>query len=449
MFRELTSWGTHQLVTNLFNELCKFMSFKFKTNLKCIALLSSSVLSKKDAVRYLLKLRKLNTLDCNLSLVRENKDSLLKLIISQNNINNPDTHPIGSDLSIELIASGTQKTLNIKQLDPVEEMINDNNNIDNNLSSPDETIKYIESFEYFAKYTLKLSSNKITPNINGTILHGTTDNKSWIRVRLREQTQKSEMNSIIEQICKEHPHLLELSGIAQFSKTIYEFYYKDSHASHCLLFFQNQIHVESIIFYSNLKILKSISYSKLLTLSSILKFYYCYNYKNLDFSLITVNDLMNLQRTYLYAIVFMYKDNMDTSKGNKLNTAMSCLSGNMPSLNIRSKSRNLEPLTDYERMLLGPKIMKYIDDNKNRKLLGPKIMKNLDDKKHINKKILSKKLKKIKPPLDLRSTSMSLFSLEYGMKHKVYKVCSDRDSKMFSKPGLIGGHNQHEVILYK
>ena len=140
---------------------------------------------------------------------------------------------------------------------------------------------------------------------------------------------------------------------------------------------------------------------------------------------------------------------MDTSKGNKLNTAMSCLSGNMPSLNIRSKSRNLEPLTDYERMLLGPKIMKYIDDNKNRKLLGPKIMKNLDDKKHINKKILSKKLKKIKPPLDLRSTSMSLFSLEYGMKHKVYKVCSDRDSKMFSKPGLIGGHNQHEVILYK
>ena len=55
---------------------------------------------------------------------------------------------------------------------------------------------------------------------------------------------------------------------------------------------------------------------------------------------------------------------MDTSKGHKLNTAISCLSGNMPAFNIRAKSGILEALSNYEKCLLGPEIMKYIEDNK-------------------------------------------------------------------------------------
>lgn len=435
MFGELTSLGNHKLASNIFKELCKIMSFRFKCNLKYIALLLSGALSKRDAIRYLLKLRKLNTLDSNMDLVKEEKKSLCKLIISQNNINNPDTHPIGSDLSIELNASGTQKTLNIKQLDPIDDI----NSASNNSS---EINTHTTSFEYFANHTLKLPSKKITPNINGTMLHGKTDNKSWIRIRLKKQERISDINNIIKQICKNHPPILKLKGIAQFNKYIYEFYYTDNNVFHCLLFFQNQQYVESIIFYSNLKRLKFISESKLLALSGIIKFYYCYNHKNLDFSLNNANDLMNLQRIYLYALVFMYKDNMDTSKGHKLNTALSCLSGNMPALNIKAKSGILEALSEYEKCLLGPEIMEYIEHNK----INVGLNKD-KDKGTMDKNELIKLLKKNN--LDLRSTSMSIYSLQYGMRHKIYKVSTDRDSKMFSKPGLIGGYNQHEVVLYK
>ena len=431
------------------------MCFKFKSNLKYIAILLSN-LSKKDAICLLLKLKKINELDSNSVLVNEKRENFLKLILSQNNINNPDTHPIGLDLSIELYATAAQNVLNIKQLDTVQKSTNSGANI-NTLSSTTNTISnhfvssnmnedkyYKENFEEFAKHILKLPSNKIMPNINGTILHATTDDKSWVRVRLTEQAYKSTnkcygksdsnmvMNRIIEQIYKDHPPLLKLCGVAQFSEYIYEFYYTDKHVVQCLLFYQNQKHVENIIFYSNLRKLKEKSNSKLLTLSSILKFYYCYNYTHLDFSLSTAYDLKNLQRMYLYAILFMYKDNMNTSTGDKLNTPMSCLSGNSPSYNIQCKSRNLEPLTEYEIMLLGPHIMKHINA-----------------KKGISKKRLNVELKKKQPSLDLRSTSMSFNSLRYGMKHKTYVVSNDRDSKMFSKQGFIGGHNQHEVILYK
>ena len=96
---------------------------------------------------------------------------------------------------------------------------------------------------------------------------------------------------------------------------------------------------------------------------------------------------------------------MSTSSGDKLNTPMSCLSGSSPSHNIQSKSRNLEPLTEYEKMLLGPQIMEHIEANKG-----------------IKKEILSPLLQNFNPPLDLRSTSMSFHSLEYGMRHKIYKV---------------------------
>ena len=435
MFGELTSLGNHKLVANIFKELCEIMSFRFKCNLKYIALLTVGVLSKTDAIRYLLKLRKLNTLDSNMDLVKEEKDNIWKLIISQNNINNPDTHPIGSDLSIDLNASGTQKTLNIKQLDPLDEIILTSNN-------SNETNTHTYSFEYFAKHTLKLPSKKITPNINPTMLHGKTGNKSWVRIRLKRQERISDINNIIDQIYQNHPPMLKLKGIAQFNKFVYEFYYTDNNVFHCLLFFQNQPYVENIIFYSNLKRLKFISDSKLLTLSGIVKFYYCYNYKNLDFSLNTANDLMNLQRTYLYALIFMYKDNMDTSKGHKLNTAISCLSGNMPAFNIRAKSGILEALSNYEKCLLGPEIMKYIEDNKI-----PTESNKDKDEGSMNKLELIKLLKKY--DIDLRSTSMSIYSLQYGMRHKIYKVSTDRDSKMFSKPGLIGGYNQHEVVLHK
>ena len=178
MFKELTSLGSHSLMANIFHELCILMSHKYKINLKSISLLSS-VLSKEDATIFLLKLRKLNKLDPACRLVTEKRENIEKLIFSQNNIDNADTHPIGSDLSIDLYANAAQNVLNIKHLNPVQQLLKKNDN-SNGMKSygNDEKNIYLANFKDFVNNILQMSSDKVVPNINATILHSITNNKS-------------------------------------------------------------------------------------------------------------------------------------------------------------------------------------------------------------------------------------------------------------------------------
>jgi hypothetical protein len=176
------------------------------------------------------------------------RDTLKRIILTQNQLLNLDAHPIGIELSNYFNSTNAQTILNVKHLSVS-----------------------MKSVEY------------ITPSLNSVILHQQTDNKTWFRLRCRD------VNAVVAHLkCLKfnseyiilNDEILEVvyttdnrSGLA--TERMYYDIYKNT--------FDADPNVLEIIFYSNCRCLIDIETQNYnLIYSNIFKFYYCHRFNKLD-----------------------------------------------------------------------------------------------------------------------------------------------------------------------
>lgn len=382
-----------KLLNDIFIELDKFTIQKFTYNCKLIVNNLYNV-SLPKLVKFLLLLRHLNNLPFDNSTRNKCYKKIRHLLASINNLDDGDTHAIGQDLSIDMYSTLAQDILNVKRLSVAKI------NTSNSDLSP-------ESFEYFVKNTLNLEYKKILPECNGTIIHKFTNDKCWFRLKILYKNI-DELKSIINNLMGYSEFSNYITGMYLLCPTIIEVYYTSLHKLQpCINFLNSCDSIDSIIFYSNLKTFKDKCECVATKFSNIIKFYYCSMSKELDFVIKNMSQMRTFNRVYLYSVLLLNKDNMNVSNDDFSSAPLSCLSGNNPNKTIKIKSRNIEPLTNYDKNLLECK------------------------------------------DADLRDTAISKESLKYNSRHVIHCIDQDRDQKILTNNSLIGGFNLHEIVIKK
>lgn len=306
-----------------------------------------------------------------------------RMILSINNIDDADAHPLGLQLSISLYAESAQETLNVKHL------ATSKSSVDSVIKSENEQFVNSLGFEY---------SKKI-PSIDVTLLYSNALN--WIRVRLVNDSL-----DLVKKLVEYRPYSLQLTAMYRCTDTIWEFYFTDKQVLDCIEYFLGAAEVSEIIFYSNCKLFKAkCGNDILLFMSNTIKFLYCYLNSMQDLSIRNLYDVNKLLNCYMLSILFTYKDNMKTNHSEKLTTPLTALSGTNPKMNVQSKLNQMEPLTVH-------------------------------DKKQLNQS-----------STDLRATSMSNQSIKFNMRHVIHELANDRDHRLSGRGSIIGGRSIHELVI--
>lgn len=350
--------------------------------------------SLRFLVTLILKLRKINTQDVTHAVRNHYYKCIVKLIASINNIDDADSHAIGQELSTDMYANIAQDILNVKRF--------------REKCSTTRLTYAIDSLEYFFEQTFNVKYGRTLPKINETIIHTKTQNLNWFRIKLTS-ADPVEIRLLFLEFATAEDFTVGLHSLYMLAPDIFEFYYSDQRLFSLMTFFENCEAVASVIFYSNLKHFKLKSSCSFLTLSNIVKFYYCSITKLNDFIITSTENMRIFNRTFLYAILFLKKNNMHVSNDSFNSSPMSRLSGNNPNNVVRNLTRIVEEQTSYEESLL-----------------------------------------KLNPQCDLRNTAMTEASIADGNKrHVVFGIDQDRDNRIVAGQSLIGSNNFHEVILYK
>lgn len=247
-----------------------------------------------------------------------------QLIMSRNNLDDADAHPVGQDLSIFSCAAKSQSALNVKRLNV--------NNADNRSDGSSALLKFVVN-------ELGFKNKCIEPSINDSSIH--SNPITWFRLKLRGgpetlfETFKSMYASPIVHVGVADVHLLYEEGC------ILEIYYeKGVKKSQILLHFEACEFVEKIIFCSELNLLKKVKARPCDIFSNIIKFNYCNKTKNIDFCLTCQDDLLVFHYVYLMSAMLL------TSTSSSPISGISC---SKPMFKSMKNAKELEPITDYER----------------------------------------------------------------------------------------------------
>lgn len=386
-----TSSKVHSITNDIFIELDKFTIYNYTEACKT---LTHNIydLTLKELVHLLISFRRLNELPINDKIRNYCYKKIIQLIVSINNLDDADTHPIGQDLSIYTYASKAQSVLNVKQLT---EQITDMG-IDD----------FSTNFKYFVVNTLKLGYDRIIPPLSGTIIHNTTKNRNWFRLQVTFDDWKKNITEMLN-VEAFSIGLVEIYIISE-EEQIIEVYYTNNKLQQCMYFLENCAYVKNIIFYSNLKLFKEKCNDTLSVLSNFVKFYYCYSTKEANFNITNTEQLKIFNRIFLNSILLYYKSNINIANTAFTAAPIASLSGNNPSKVIKAKSKMMEPLTSYEQLLL--------ENN---------------------------------PDIDLRDTAMSKESITAKNRHAIYGLSQDRDNRIILGQSLVGGVNIHELVIHQ
>ncbi|MCJ7482723.1 MAG: hypothetical protein MUO31_07130 [Thermodesulfovibrionales bacterium] len=175
---------------------------------------------------------------------------LKAVLVSKNQLQNLDTHPLGLEVSVFLNSAGAQTILNVKHL----------------------------------------SSNS-KRQLKKTILHAKTGGRTWFRIRLAPDATVA---PVVAALAK-----MDLPcDFLNLTPRICEFYYDGNTSqthdtqmyANMKVAFEHCDEVEEIIFYSNCKLIATIEMCFNTIFSSIFKFYYCM-FRNSPDTLVTLEDV--------------------------------------------------------------------------------------------------------------------------------------------------------------
>lgn len=381
--------NVHKLQNDLFKELNTLTLGKFTFNVSNFVHFICDM-KIQFVIQILYVLRHINKLDPHDPRRNRTYRNIVKLICSINNIDDADSHPIGQDLSIAMYAKIAQDLLNVKRFDSSKYAITATTTLD--------------PIEEYIVNVAKLSYERIRPQLNDVIIHTHTKEKSWFRLKMNWNNKLEDIKMLANTAAiGEH-----LEGIALLEDNIIELVY-----SHHNLKLIDYIHVfnamsivDEIIFFSNLRLFKAKCECKLTALSNILKFYYCNVSKHANFIVASTEDLELFNKLYLSSVIMLHKDNLSISTDILSPNPIACLAGNGPSRTIRTKAMKIEPLSEYETMILNST-----------------------------------------PEADLRGTSMSRESAKDRSRHVIATISQDRDSRIMHNQSAIAGCNMHELVL--
>lgn len=320
------------------------------------------------------QLEKLNKLPADKHHVkREWIEKFKRLLFSKNDLDNGDVHPVGLATSIVLYSSKAQSILNVKHLR-------------SSSAASSSASNYCQ----------------ILPNIDMTLIFASNNSSGtplqWVRVKMTDVVN-------VRALLNDLPQSLNLHSYYGFPNTDYvEFYFTDKKVHECLDYFNRSLHVKSIVFYSNCKILRLLSRNKALVISNMMKFYYCYLTQKLDFVVKTNEDMRMMHHFFLIANVFFHTPNMKTVGNENFVMPLSLASGVNPHRKLFKFKERYEDLNELDKHL-------------------------------------------VENGYNLGATPMSEHSLEMGKKHKVYSLTNDRDFRIMGMGSKIGGRNVNELVI--
>lgn len=282
-----------ELKLKIYIELCKLLP-SFKQNIGLIL----NVLFEKKSLQYLTNTyNKLLLQDDNTK--ERFKNKLYELILTKNQIENLDVHPIGLMTSINFYSIEAQNVLNVKHL----KILSKNNN------------------------------EQIQPVINITMLHH-GDSIVWFRLRMIDSE-----NSTFERFSKTLGNLKYDSFYKMPKADVYELYYNRPNRNEAEFFEQvktildDSEYVNEIIFYSDCKFINNSTYDFNTKFSNIFKFLYCYLNKKFDTDVISDQDRLQFIYIEIFAKILSLQSNLNTNKSKQL-TPLNILTGEKSISNI-------------------------------------------------------------------------------------------------------------------
>lgn len=238
---------------------------------------------------------KLSTMDRNKNIAFTN--DLKKILVTKNQLQNLDAHPIGLETSISFYSTNAQSILSVKHITKKNE-------------------KHQE---------------QIFPNLNITLLHTGRD-WSWFRIR----------TSMFPKILVELKKTKFLFTHISLNNEIFEIYFPKDNGELRIyqtmkLIFDDL--VDEIIFYSNCKLVIENENIFIIGYSNAFKFYYCYLQKTHD-TVVTSSDYYFILELQLHCFILTTQYNFNTNKGLLLQP-LSNVSGEKCIPTLRSQSNQI------------------------------------------------------------------------------------------------------------
>ena len=377
-----------RIFEELYNELDKFTKLSFSEDLSKIVnnLVDMDI---RDVVKVVLYTKKINNLGLKSKDSKVYLSKLLKLLKSKNNLCGTDSYPIGQDFCIFSCAARSQNVLNVKRL--VEKA-------KNSKSNDTEFLKYIVN-------VLNFKNDYIEPCVKDSSPH--THQITWFRLFLRG-------NNLLETFKSLHSHklvsdkLCDVHIVTEEFKIIELYYEKKAKRAQLMTFFNECDLVESIIFCSELDLLKRMNARTCDIFSNLLKFYFCYRTNSFSFSINSQQQIRTFHYVYLVCTIFMYTSPKFTNVSSKQYSSnpLSILSGSKPMLKIQDAANKLEPLTPYEEQ--------YVRERGEESLCD---------------------------------TAATKESFQQNKRHEVIGLVQDRDCRMITSTTAIGASNMNELVI--
>lgn len=364
--------------------------FTMKRNTESIKKLvnTSFDLDIETLVKVLLSVKHIN--DNNL-LQQGNRDAKVylkhinKLILSKNNMQDADSHPVGQDLSIFSCATKSQSALNVKRLKI--------NILDESISS---------SLSPFLSYILKdlgFKNDFIEPSLNDSSMH--SNPITWFRVVMNCERNSMALLKTFKKMYETPLVKTALHDIYIVSEefNIIELYYtKLSKKAQLLLYFESCPYISKIIFCSELGLLRKMKIRQCDRFSNMLKFHFCYKTKNIDFDLHSMKDLNMFHHIYLMCSVLIKPQPP---------APLAAISYSKPMFKSQNNIKMVEPITGYEK--------KYLEINGNE---------------------------------SIGNTSATIETLAENKRHCLHSAVQDRDRRILNGYSTIGGVNLNELIVH-
>lgn len=207
---------------------------------------------------------------------------LKKIIVTQNQICNAETHPIGVLISNHFNAGTAQKILNVKHLS-----------------------------------TLTSKNTTQSASINTTTLHRKTRNLTWFRLRvICHKTLQLELHQFPHTYNIINTNIAEVVYETTKAKTPSINYENKTFLQYCTVFNASSA-VEEIIFFSNCMDLATLSIDKNLVYSNIFKFYFCMLNNKLDTTFMS-EDLSHAWNLQVHAALLQCNLNFNTNRSKSI-----------------------------------------------------------------------------------------------------------------------------------
>lgn len=396
-----SNYNTIKIFNDLYEELDYFTHKKYTQNISKI-LNASFDADIKVLVRIILTLRKireLNLLELHDPFALHFYKQIIKLLNSQHPLDNGDIYPMGMILSLVSCADKAQDILNVKRLKKV--AVSTIENVDSEL------YKYI-------KKNLGMENRKLKPSIKDTSLHGCTPLNDdtykrlqvfWFRITLDPKALVENLKTLLLD-SNINTYLIDIGTISENNGILELYYNKKANLFKLLTLLNDADEVKEIIFCSDLIRMSKI---KQLTnadiFSNMIKFYYIYKTYNLTFMMRNQHDSVMFYFVYSLCVLFMQSPNLTSANSKLAPNPISALSCSNPMFAIKEKTKTLEPITEFEKMVLSEN------------------------------------------PQKLNNTAASPESIQFQARHRVFVINQDRDSRVITGFPQVGGISTGEIVV--